>query len=868
MKRLSLFILTLIYFVGCNYSNVEDNYALESEGKEFYASFAENDQTRTFADEQLRLLWTKGDLLSIFTSTLNEKYKFDGETGDNSGTFTKVNTGQFGSGNSLPNNYGIYPYSSSNKISNDGIITLSLPAKQYYAEKSFGVGANTMVAVTADSKDYFLPLKAVGGFLKLRLYSSQNVSVKKIRFSGNNGEKIAGLSTVYASYSQDPEIEVSAEGTSTITLDCGNGIALGSTSSDVIDFWLVVPPTVFTGGFTISVVDTNDMVFKMSTSKQREITRNTILAMPALDVIPTEKDTFVDEEGTSDEQPNNEIWYTSVNDRYVIPEVSSSAFGANIVSYSYVDGKGVIKFDDDVIAIGDNAFNGTPLKTISLPQSVTYIGEEAFGDCEDLETINFPEGLTSIGYDAFYDCVKLTEINLPESLTYIGNYAFCECEALDNVVLPKGLKQLNSGVFSGCESLKTITLPEGLLSIGDSAFYGCSFTDIKIPDSVISIGGSVFGNCDGLTDLVKINGVNYISEGMYGGCDGFTSITIPDNITNIDEEAFYNCENLKEVVLPNGLTKISDRMFESSGIESINIPASVTTIGSHAFGNCINPNFEVIVIPNSVTTIGEGAFYGCKYLCDVTLSNSITEIADDLFAYSGIEDIDIPESVTTIGRGAFAGSDLFSITIPDNVTSFRLSTSEEWDDEEEKYVEISYATTFRDCENLYEVTLGNGIKEIPNGLFQYMNRLRTVNLGESITVIGDKAFEQCNRLESITIPNSVTTIGNEAFSVCPIIELVIPDKVTTIGRRAFADSGIVKLTLGSSVATIGDSAFTNYSLTEVYSKSVTPPVLGSYVFNSDYYEEPSLRLYVPSAAKTAYETSEWAQYFIISEYAF
>ena len=405
MKRLSLFILTLIYFVGCNYSNVEDNYALESEGKEFYASFAENDQTRTFADEQLRLLWTKGDLLSIFTSTLNEKYKFDGETGDNSGTFTKVNTGQFGSGNSLPNNYGIYPYSSSNKISNDGIITLSLPAKQYYAEKSFGVGANTMVAVTADSKDYFLPLKAVGGFLKLRLYSSQNVSVKKIRFSGNNGEKIAGLSTVYASYSQDPEIEVSAEGTSTITLDCGNGIALGSTSSAVTDFWIVVPPTLFTGGFTISVVDTNDMVFKMSTSKQREITRNTILAMPALDVIPTEKDTFVDEEGTSDEQPNNEIWYTSVNDRYVIPEVSSSAFGANIVSYSYVDGKGVIKFDDDVIAIGDNAFNGTPLKTISLPQSVAYIGVEAFDDCEDLETINFPEGLTSIGYDAFYDCI-------------------------------------------------------------------------------------------------------------------------------------------------------------------------------------------------------------------------------------------------------------------------------------------------------------------------------------------------------------------------------------------------------------------------------------------------------------------------------
>lgn len=255
-------------------------------------------------------------------------------------------------------------------------------------------------------------------------------------------------------------------------------------------------------------------------------------------------------------------------------------------------------------------------------------------------------------------------------------------------------------------------------------------------------------------------------------------------------------------------------------------------------------------------------------MCDVTLSNSITEIADYLFEGSGIEDIDIPESVTTIGLRAFANSDLYSITIPDNVTSFRLYTTTEWDYETDEEVEVSYASTFYGCEHLYEVTLGNGITEIPNKLFQYMNRLRTVNLGDNITVIGDEAFGYCGSLESITIPDKVTKIGKEAFYGCPITELVIPDKVTTIGKEAFYDSGIQKLTLGSSVATIGDSAFTNYSLTEVYSKSVTPPVLGSYVFNSDYYEEPSLRLYVPSAAKTAYETSEWAQYFIISEYAF
>ena len=213
--------LCILLFAGCTKADVESVSQQKINSQKFHAEFAEED-TRTFVDEKVRLLWTEGDLLTIFTSTLNRKYQFDGETGDNSGTFSEIATSQFGTGNSISANYAVYPYSSSNKISNDEVITLSLPATQQYAENSFGQDANTMVAVTSGPNDYFLPFKNVGGFLRLRLYG-EGVTVRSIELKGNNSEKIAGKATVTSKYGQNPELEMSASATESITLDCGDG---------------------------------------------------------------------------------------------------------------------------------------------------------------------------------------------------------------------------------------------------------------------------------------------------------------------------------------------------------------------------------------------------------------------------------------------------------------------------------------------------------------------------------------------------------------------------------------------------------------------------------------------------------------------
>lgn len=273
---LSLLPLALI-LVGCSISEMNDSVMRpDPEVPVFHAGFEpaemQDSETRTFFDENLRLYWTEDDRLTIFTSTLNEQYKFDGETGDNSGTFTKVSSGQFGSGSSISTNYAVYPYNSSTKISYSGEITVTLPEVQEYAEGTFGLGANTMVAVTDGKEDYFLPFKNVGGYLVLKLYGSG--TVKSVTLTGNNGEKIAGTGVVSIEYGKAPTVEMSENGTESITIDCGEGVALGATASEATAFWFVVPPVTFEKGFTITAENTEGWTMTKSTSKERTITRN------------------------------------------------------------------------------------------------------------------------------------------------------------------------------------------------------------------------------------------------------------------------------------------------------------------------------------------------------------------------------------------------------------------------------------------------------------------------------------------------------------------------------------------------------------------------------------------------------------------
>ena len=188
MRKLLSLIVAFSVFVSCD--KIENVGICNSDNVVFVATTegtASNMETKTYLDENIKLLWHAQDELTIFGSTLNEKFQFDGETGDNSGTFTKIETGSFGSGNPIGRNYAIYPYHKDNKIENDeSYLSIPFPAVQYYAEGSIGRGANISIAVTDNLSGRFLSFKNACSFYRMVIYGVNEDYIRSVEIKGRN----------------------------------------------------------------------------------------------------------------------------------------------------------------------------------------------------------------------------------------------------------------------------------------------------------------------------------------------------------------------------------------------------------------------------------------------------------------------------------------------------------------------------------------------------------------------------------------------------------------------------------------------------------------------------------------------------------
>ena len=497
-----------------------------------------------------------------------------------------------------------------------------------------------------------------------------------------------------------------------------------------------------------------------------------------------------------------------------------------------------VTIPEGVTSIGDEAFRDClSLTSVTIPSSVTIIGDEAFYNCSSLTSVTIPEGVTSIGDSAFCWCSGLTSVTIPSSVITIGNYAFEGCFSLTSVTIPSSVTSIGDYAFEGCSSLTSVTIPESVTSIGDRAFCWCpGLTSVTIPSSVTSIGDRAFEGCSSLTSFVvdsanqhysAINDLLCSKDGktLVACPGGLTSVTIPSSVITIGNYAFESCFSLTSVTIPSSVTSIGDEAFYNcSSLTSVTIPSSVTSIGDYAFYGCFS--LTSVTIPESVTSIGDDAFSECSGLTSVTIPSSVTSIGDRAFCWcSGLTSVTIPSSVTSIGDYAFYGCfSLTSVTIPESVTSIG-------DD------------AFSECSGLTSVTIPSSVTSIGNGAFSGCSDLTSVTIPEGVTSIGDEAFYCCRSLTSVTIPESVTSIGNGAFSGCSdltsfvvdsanqhysainnllcskdgktlvaypggLTSVTIPSSVTSIGDDAFSEcSGLTSVTIPSSVTSIGDRAF-------------------------------------------------------------
>ena len=315
----------------------------------------------------------------------------------------------------------------------------------------------------------------------------------------------------------------------------------------------------------------------------------------------------------------------------------------------------------------DGWLYGSKFTKLTIGDSVTKIGEQAFRDCTSLTSVTIGNSVTSIGGSAFSHCTSLTSITISNSVTSVGNYAFNNCSSLTSITIPDSVTSIGSKAFAGCSSLTSITIPNRVTSIENEAFAGCSsLTSVTIGNGVTSIGYKAFDGCTGEliinSSIVEINYTNDYrcpdyptnrSDGwLYGS--KFTKLTIGDSVTKIGTSAFLSCTSLTSVTISNSVTSIGNYAFDNcSSLTSITIPDSVTSIGSDAFYNCTS--LTNVTIGNSVTSIGEQAFRYCTSLTSVTIGNGVTSIGDRAFSdcYSLTSIYCKPITPPTFGKNAF-----------------------------------------------------------------------------------------------------------------------------------------------------------------------------------------------------------------------
>ena len=378
---------------------------------------------------------------------------------------------------------------------------------------------------------------------------------------------------------------------------------------------------------------------------------------------------------------------------------------------------------------------------------------------------------------AFSGCTSLRSITIPDGVTYIGSLAFSDCDNLTNINIPDGVSYIDGSTFEGCSSLKRIAIPNGVTYIDMYAFEGCnSLETISIPPSLTFIDYHAFDDCNSIKKILisdvdawcRINFRAYIPGNLYIDNKLLTEVTLPDGIAKIGEYTFQNRSSLETIIIPDGVTDIAKGAFsDCTSLRSITIPDSVTFIDDKAFYGCIS--LTNITIPDSVTFICEETFYGCNSLTNIIIPDSVTSIGDNAFYGCGsLINITIPDSVAIIGEYAFSEcSSLKGIIIPGSVTSVEQGA-------------------FYSCNNLASVTIPNSVTNIGEYAFSGCSSLSSISIPDSVTCIGDSAFRDCSSLSSITIPDSVTSIGSNAFYGCDNLKsLTIPNSVTYIDDWAF-----------------------------------------------------------------------------------
>ena len=367
-----------------------------------------------------------------------------------------------------------------------------------------------------------------------------------------------------------------------------------------------------------------------------------------------------------------------------------------------------------------------------MPDSVAEIAENAFKNCTSLTDVIVSDNVTNIVYATFASCTSLKSISLPEGLLSIEESAFDRTLSLTSIQLPSTLETIGKTAFTE-SGLTSLNIPDKVSYIGKKAFYDLPISSLKLGSGLKEIDERTFSSIDIVT-LTLPDEIETIGPSAFQYCRDLSGIVLPDSLTTMGSSAFYGCHSLRTLHIGSGLRVIPSTAFYETGLLSVVFPETLQYIDSYAFAETA---LKTVEFRNPALGIGIGAF-SYSDLETLTLGDQMTQISKYAFAGTKIKVLDIPQSVTNIVYGAFVGcEDLYDISIPEGV--------------QEIGGHVFDGTAWYNSQP-------DGVVYLDHALYSYKGdywNIDTVTVRDGTTIIADYAFENCYNLSEVTLPSSV-----------------------------------------------------------------------------------------------------------------
>ena len=538
-------------------------------------------------------------------------------------------------------------------------------------------------------------------------------------------------------------------------------------------------------------------------------------------------------------------------------------------------------------AIGSSAFSGNQsLKSVNIPAKVKTIGAWAFSFC-GLTDLVIPEGVQTIDGSAFYGN-SLQNLTLPSTITSIGNEAFrCNLQSIIcNAATPPmlGDNAFSSGI------MPSIKVPLASIAAYRKAFGWKDFSNYyggeeiidgvayRIDDKGAYVQAAIMTESEiCLAENVAFEGVQYplykIADNAFAGNGSITLVTIPATVEAIGSNAFdgvtYPIIKIKATTPPVLASKLpmlsaivppasvkaykaanywKDMTIIGEGKNDIEVttsatvdlteaimtqakitPASVTSIKVHGpltnddIINALNTNmrscYAIDLSDAEIEALPDEAFNGKIGLLEITLPAGLKAIGNNAFngCFALRNEVTIPAGVQTIGSCAFAGckNAKFNPALPETLTAIG-----------------DYA--FQNCANLYAVTLPASLQTIGDHAFEASNVQEAV-LPAGLKTIGAYAFRKCSNITRVTLPDGLTTLGEGAFQQCEALvtaDLMNPMDITSIPRYVFDGcSGLRNVYLPFFIEAVGDYAFRGCASLRQIQFVAPTKTIGAYAFS-------------------------------------